>query len=64
MLQPRGEPAPTHLDTEIGNGIRDLERLADFYDQRGNTKQAEEIKLAIKTIRLQIAARSLENEQA
>jgi hypothetical protein len=64
MLLPRGEPASTHLDTEIGNGIRDLERLAHFYDQRGNARQAEEIRLAIKTIRLQIAARSPQDEQA
>jgi hypothetical protein len=64
MLQPRGEPASTHLDTEIGNGVRELERLAFFYAQRGNAKQAEEIRQAIQTIRLQIAARNLEDEQA
>jgi hypothetical protein len=64
MLQPRGEPAPTHLDTEIGNGIRELERLAVFYTQRGNAKQAEEIRQAIHTIRNQIAARATEGEQA
>ncbi|HEY9792681.1 MAG TPA: hypothetical protein V6D22_19930 [Candidatus Obscuribacterales bacterium] len=50
-------PSTSNLDAEIKQGLRELEILACIYQQRGNQKQADEIRLAIKQIEEQIAAR-------
>jgi hypothetical protein len=47
----------SNLDSEIQQGLRDLQILANIYQQRGNRQQAEEIRLAIQQIEEQIAAR-------
>ncbi len=47
------------LDAAIISNVQDLERLAAFYEQRGNVANATEIRQAIEKIRQEIASRNL-----
>ena len=47
--------SPSILDAAILSGLRELELLAKFYAQRGNSSQADEILEAVATMREQLS---------